>query len=97
VLPGDTLAGIALRHNVPFEQLASRNGVRDPNKITAGTTLSISPRLPGTEVIQPGDALRTFTQRYGVSQEQIAALNPQLLEPPGLLAGAGIRIAAVAS
>ncbi|MCW2631322.1 MAG: putative lysozyme [Pseudonocardia sp.] len=97
MVPGDTLAGIALRHNVPFDQLASRNGIRDPNKIMAGTKLSIGKRVPGTEVIQPGDGLRTYAQRYGVSEEKLTVLNPQLLEPPGLLVGAEIRIAAATS
>lgn len=91
------MAGIALRYNVPFDQLASRNGIRNPNKITVGTKLSIKQRLPGTEVIQPGDALRTYTQRYGVTEEKLTVLNPHLLKPPGLLAGAGVRVAAVAS
>ncbi len=46
VQPGDTLAAIALRFNVPLETLMDTNGIRDPNWIAVGRVLTIPPPVP---------------------------------------------------
>ena len=44
VRPGDTLIGIAARNRVTPEDLASANGIRDPNRLQAGQVLVLRKR-----------------------------------------------------
>lgn len=44
VRPGDTLIGIAARNRVSPEDLASANGIRDPNRLQAGQVLVLRKR-----------------------------------------------------
>ncbi len=46
VQPGDTLAGIAMRFNVPLDLLMEANGIEDPNWISVGRVLTIPPPVP---------------------------------------------------
>ena len=43
---GDTLSGIAARLHVPVPSLASANGIRDANRLTAGRQLKVPPPSP---------------------------------------------------
>ena len=67
---GDTLTGIAARHDVTVDQLVDWNELEDPDLILAGTKLVVSPpqdeatvgtvarRLPtGTYTVSAGDTL----------------------------------------
>lgn len=47
VQPGETLSQIAVRYNVPFEQLVLINEVEDPSLLYVGTEL----RIPGWEIL----------------------------------------------
>ncbi len=95
VVRGDTLASIALRVRVPFEQIAKANEIVNPNKITVGQKLTIGFRPIGVEVIDRGATIAGLAPRFGVSTKTLVTLNPHVLKPPGLLAGGGIRIRAV--
>lgn len=43
VAPGETLGAIARRYNTTTADLARRNGIRDPNRVVAGTVLALGP------------------------------------------------------
>lgn len=92
VQPGETLARIALRYEVPFEQIAEDNGIVDPNRIEVGQRLVIRPTAAGTMVIKPGDTLSAVARRHGVTVEALLALNPQIKDPDRILAGARLRV-----
>ena len=46
VKSGDTLSGIALKHNTTVEALASTNGIKNPNVIFPGQVLKIPAKEP---------------------------------------------------
>src|SRR5882757_1112628 len=65
VTRGETLARIALRYDVPFEQIASDSGVRNPNRIRPGQRLLIRAKPADVEVIQPGRTLSDYARSSG--------------------------------
>ncbi len=95
VVRGDTLASIALRVRVPFEHIAQVNKIANPNRITVGQRLTITPRPTGMEMIDKGATMAGLAKKFGGSTTTLVTLNPHVLKPPGLLAGGGIRIQAV--
>ncbi len=92
VVGGDSLSRIALRYQVPLEQVAADNGVADPDRITAGQRLVIRPAPPGVEVIQPGATLTSYAQQLGLSLGELAALNPQITDRDHIVAGGALRV-----
>ncbi len=93
VQPGETLAEVALRYEVPLEQIAEDNAIADPDRIRAGENLRIRPAPGGVEVIAPGDTLGGLAERHGVSIEALMALNPQISDPDRIVAGGRLRVA----
>jgi LysM repeat protein len=93
VRPGETLAQIALRYEVPIEQIAAENGIADPNRIRAGRELTIGAKQQGVEVIAPGSTLSEYAQRYGTTVAALMALNPQISDPDRIIAGGQLRVA----
>lgn len=87
VCAGDTLIGLAHRHDVTVLGLVRENGLTD-NQIFAGQILT----LPNERVyvVQPGDQLLSIAERYGVSSGDIVAANdlnwPYTLYPQQRLA-----------
>jgi murein DD-endopeptidase MepM/ murein hydrolase activator NlpD len=77
VQPGDTLGAISDRFDVPIEQLAAANGLANADVIWVGQELII----PGTTtqlpqvMARPGDTLSGLAQRYGLTAEQLSAIN----------------------
>ena len=54
VQPGDSLSGIALRFDVPIQDLSEANGIEDPNVIRAGQRLIIpGPTREPTATVPP--------------------------------------------
>ena len=81
VRPGDTLSGIAERFGVSLKALEAANPqIPDPNLIFPGQVIVIpvNPPPPGTYVVQPGDTLVQFAERFGVSLGALEAANPQI-------------------
>ena len=95
VQPGDTLSGIAKRHQVTVAELAELNGLDDPNLIHVGQKLRI-PSTASTPVVpvggaipyrvQRGDTLSLLARRYGTTVEAIAEANG-LEDPDRIIAG----------
>jgi murein DD-endopeptidase MepM/ murein hydrolase activator NlpD len=78
---GETLYRIALRYGLTVDEIAQYNSILDPTNIQVGQRLLI-PRavnaaslLPSTHVVQPGETLRSIAELYGLSVEQLVALN----------------------
>jgi len=78
---GDTLWGIAARLHVPVPALASANGIRDSNRLTAGQQLKVPPPspLPAKLVADPQRlALRPlfdkWAKAYGVPSDLLQAM-----------------------
>ena len=91
VASGDTLSGIALRHGLSVAQLASINGLTDPNRIYVGQrlalevpaatgTTAVAPAAPATpaavvHVVAPGEHLTRIAKRYGTTIAALVAAN----------------------
>jgi LysM repeat protein len=93
VQPGETLARIALRYEVPLEQLAEQNAIADPDRIRAGENLVIRPAPANEVVIAPGATLSGYAERHGITIADLLALNPQITDPDRIVAGGRLRIA----
>ncbi len=94
VRPGDTLSGIAYRHNVSVSGIAYANGIANPNRIYAGQRLVVpcpspvppAPAPGGTYyVVRWGDTLAKIAVRFRTSVWLIATrnnlANPNLIYP----------------
>jgi LysM repeat protein len=92
VQPGETLAGIALRHQVSIEQIAEQNAVADPDRIRAGDTLEIHPAPQNEVVIPQGATLTGLASSHGVTVSHLIRLNPQIIDPDRIVAGGRLRI-----
>lgn len=86
VKSGDTLSGIAARYGTSYEQLASLNGISNPNEIYVGQTLRINNASSsyqrrsyassrGSYTVQAGDTLSGIAARYGLNWTSLAAKN----------------------
>lgn len=98
VKAGDTLSGIAARYGTTYQDLAALNGIPDPNKIYVGQVIKITgspspaPQPNGlTYTVKAGDTLSAIGARFGVSYQQIAAING-ISNPNLIYAGQVLRI-----
>lgn len=89
---GETLAMVALRYGVPFEQIASDSGVADPNRLRPGQRLVIRAKPADVEVIQPGRTLGDYARSTGRRVAELMRLNPQLVDPDRILAGGRLDV-----
>jgi len=79
VKKGDTLNGIALRHDTTVEELMEANRGLHPHRIHPGQTIDIGqPRPQVVFRLERGDTLAAVAGRYGVSQRDIARWNPRV-------------------
>ncbi len=79
VLPGDTLAAIARRHDVTAQALIRANALTDPNRLYAGQQL----QLPGpmrTHVVRRGETVKAIADSHGLTWRAVARANN--LTPP---------------
>jgi murein DD-endopeptidase MepM/ murein hydrolase activator NlpD len=81
---GDTLSGIGKRLGIAPASLASANGISNPNRIVAGSTLTVpqgghSVAVGSTvgvfHVVQSGENLATIARRFGTTQSAIVGAN----------------------
>ena len=79
---GDTLSSIADLHGISASTLAALNGIDDPDFIWAGQALRIGEGGPAvaapsgrTYVVEAGDTLSMVADSYGVTLEELLALN----------------------
>jgi len=86
---GDTVYGLARRHNQPVRAFVEANGLRPPYILQPGQRL----RLVGDRfhVVQSGDTLYTVSRQYGVDTYALARSN-DLSPPYNLTNGQSLRI-----
>lgn len=86
VQSGDTLSGIALRHQTTVQQLVQMNGLTNPNLIVIGQRLAVAQgqvangsgnrSAPGTSYqVRPGDTLIGIAMRFQVRMWDIVLAN----------------------
>jgi hypothetical protein len=92
VTRGETLAQIALRYDVPFEQIAAESGIADPNRIRVGQRLVVRPKPANVVVIQPGRTLTDYARSSGRRVVDLMRLNPSLTDPNRILAGGRLYV-----
>ncbi len=98
VQPGDTLSSIALDAAVTVEDLASLNGLSDPDAISIGQSLVLRvpeaaplPTTAYTYMVQEGDTLYSIARLHGMAVDKLAELNG-LSDPNLLVVGRELRI-----
>ena len=92
--PGDTLLNLALRFGTSVESLLAANPDIDPYNLEVGQRICISqkfqepPICPTRNfyVIRKGDTIRNIARSFGVSQNDIISINPEI-EPRNLSVG----------
>ncbi len=76
---GDTLSGIAARHEVSIDTLMRLNGITDSNQLQVGKELILpeanSSSSSRTHIVQGGETLSSIALLYGTTQEAIVNLN----------------------
>jgi LysM repeat protein len=92
VVAGETLARIALRYGVPFEQIAADSGITDVNRIRPGQHLRIRPVPAGVEIIKPGRTLSDYARSSGRRVDELMRLNPGITDPDRILAGGRLHV-----
>ena len=105
VASGDVLGRIAARHNLTLEQLRALNpqlagdyiDVGDRLIVSAGSTpgATVAASVP-THTVASGDTLYAIAGRYGLTVDQIRALNPGI-QGDALSIGTEIRLALAAN
>jgi beta-lactamase class A len=87
VQPGDTLLAIAASSGVPLDRLVGINGIKNPDFILAGQTLSLDGSAPATiqspadpvagphYAVKSGDTLWDISVASGVSLDSLIKLN----------------------
>jgi LysM repeat protein len=104
---GDTLFSIAQRCGLTVDQLASANGISNPNQLSVGQELSIptgSGAAAGTStgtgatsgsgsvhVVQPGENLFRIALSYGLTYQELANYN-NITDPASIVVGQEIQI-----
>ena len=71
---GETLSGIALRYQIPLDQLRERNGI-EGSKILVGQKLRLKPASTATHMVERGDALWEIARAYGMTVDELKELN----------------------
>ena len=93
---GETLSVLALRFGTTVDELARTNGLGDPDRLLAGTTLVVPNgtgrvAAAGTHRVDWGDTLSGIAARHGTTVAALAEANG--LDPRGtLLAGTRLRV-----
>src|SRR5262245_3648450 len=76
---GENLFRIALNYGTTVEELAQLNGILDPGSIEVGQRLlvpvSATASVPQTHIVQAGETLGSIAELYGLTIEQLAAMN----------------------
>jgi LysM repeat protein len=101
---GDTLRLIAARFGTTVDAIASQNGIYNRDLIYVGQRLVIPgggsyvppapppPQYGSTYYVRRGDTLRKLATRWGVSVNDILAVNPQIVNPSLIYVGQVINI-----
>lgn len=101
VQPGEGLLIIAQKYGVEASAIAAANGIANPNQLRVGQKLTIpgvtqqeAERARGqVHVVQAGESLLSIAVQYGVTTEELSALN-NLSNPDAIYVGQELIIPA---
>lgn len=98
VVAGDTMYGIALKHNVSLAALLAANPGVDPNALTIGQTVCVPGTAPSpcpsgstAYTVAAGDTMYAIALKHNVSLNDLLAANPGV-DPNRLMIGQTICI-----
>lgn len=98
IQPGDTFFNIARRYGITVQSLVNFNPqIADPSRIVPGQVICIpiqpAPECPGQiYTVRSGDTLSAIAQRFGVTVQQLLAVNPQITNANVIFVGQQICI-----
>lgn len=95
VKSGDTLGAIANRFQVDIDELALRNGIKDPDFIEVGQKISIGD-AQDIYIVKSGETLSTIAAANNVTVEAILVANPAIRNRNLIYAGQRITIPSAA-
>ncbi|EOB3405420.1 LysM peptidoglycan-binding domain-containing protein [Enterococcus hirae] len=84
---GETLSSIATQYGTTYQDLASLNGLSNPNMIYAGQVLKVNEKVSATRTytVRSGDNLSSIASRLGTTYQALAQRNglsnPNLIYP----------------
>jgi len=89
VAPGDTVYGLARRHNIPVRALIDANNLQPPFALAPGQVLQVPAERFHT--VQRGETLYAISRAYGTDVYALAQANG--LQPPyGITVGQALRV-----
>ena len=99
VRPGQTLTRISEIYDVPVSEIVALNDIPDPDNLAVGLQLrlpedTVIPEqadAPGPYTVQPGDTLSAIAVTYGVSIDDLMAVNG-ISDPNSIFAGQELQI-----
>lgn len=83
VKAGDTLSEIGAAYGVPWQELASYNGIENPNLIYPGQIIRIPVDGERVYTVKAGDTLSEIGERFGIPYQELASYNG--IENPSLI------------
>lgn len=90
VEPGETLSEVAAYYNGPsVAQIATTNGISNPDQIQVGQMLTIPGEL--VWIVDPGDTLSSIAQYYQVSVDYLVQING-LSDPDSIAVGQVLKV-----
>lgn len=98
VQPGETLSQIAQQYGATEAELLALNALDEPDTIIVGQQLIVpalatfAPAAPGQHRVQPGETLSEIAKQYGVTLEQLMAVNG-ITDPDSVYSGQLLEIA----
>lgn len=97
VQSGDTLYRLAQRYGTTVSAILAVNPGIDPNRLSIGQMICIpgqvQPICSGQMyTVRPGDTLSAIAQRFGVTLQQILAVNPQITNANVIFIGQSVCI-----
>ncbi|MGE5583697.1 MAG: LysM peptidoglycan-binding domain-containing protein [Bacillota bacterium] len=101
IQPGDTFINIARRFGYTLDALLAINPGVDPDRLQIGAQICLPPAPGGGPfpcyggtiyIIRPGDTLYAVAQRFGLTIQQLLAVNPDITNPNIIQAGQPVCI-----
>ena len=91
VQPGDTLTFISHESKIGIDEIATENGIVDPNMISVGQKLVIPEERGSEYLIQPGDTLTVIAYQTGNDLEELSEYN-KMIDDNKISEGAYLRL-----